>query len=198
MSYFVRVFFLLVTGIVLAACGNAAPKNPIPEPVGQFDPSTEALVLFNAFIDEGDGDRSWVKVYLQKEGTTQNQYYLYSAKGDTDQPSIHRFKPGRYVFIMLSEDILTKPQEPLPVFTFDPARHIQLTPIDVKAGDVIYAGNLLIHNLRYKQVVLGRIPSDSNIRYEIVDRTDKARTLLQRAYPDQVENLETRLIDVLP
>lgn len=198
MSHLVRVSFLIIAGLLLAACGNAAPKNPIAEPVGAFNPSVEALVLFNAFIDEGAGERNWVKVYLQKEGTTQNQYYLYSAKGDTEQPSIHRFKPGRYIFIMVSEDILTKPQEPLPIFTFDPERHIQLTPIDVKAGDVIYAGNLLVHNLRYKQVILGRIPSDSGIRFEIVDRTDKARNLLQRAYPDQAEALETRLVQVLP
>ena len=196
-SSFVRVCILLTASFFLIACGSSAPRNPIPSPVGQFNQANEALVLFSAYIDDGDGDRDMVKVYWQKEGTTQNQYNLYSTKGDTDRPFTHRLQPGRYVFIMISADILAQPQEPLPIFTFDPARHIQLTPIDVKAGDVIYVGNLLVRNLCCGQTLLGRIPARSDVSLSIVDRTDKAREALQKFYPAQVDSLETRLIEVL-
>ncbi|PCJ70222.1 MAG: hypothetical protein COA62_06345 [Rhodobiaceae bacterium] len=196
-SWFVRVFVLLTMSSFLAACGSSAPKNPIPSSVGQFNAANEALVLFNAYIDDGDGDRDMVKVYWQKEGTPQNQYNLYSTKVDTDRPFTHRLQPGRYVFIMISADILARPQEPLPIFTFDPARHIQLTPIDVKAGDVIYVGNLLVRNLCCGKTLLGRIPASSNVSLSIVDRSDKAREALRQYYPAQVDSLETRLIEVL-
>ena len=200
MKSLARISVSLIAALLLVSCGgSSAPKNQIATPSGAINLSNEAIVLFNAFGTDGGDDRDMIKVFLQKEGTVENDYYIYSPKsGGGHVPSIHRLKPGRYVFLLMSDDILLKLQEPLPIFTFDPARDIPLTPIEVKAGDVIYAGNLLVEGLTRSPVRSRSDGLSRGVNFEILDRSDLARQALEKYRPELAPKMQTRLIEVLP
>lgn len=175
----------------LAACGSSAPKHPIKEPTGQIDPTREAVILMSAFAKDG-ADLDLVKIYLQNESSTANHYYIFSEKA-ADKEFFVRLPPGRYKFIIVSRDILAQPREPLPVKPYDPATGIPLSPLDVKAGDVIHAGRILVSGLG-GSAVTGR---NDKVKYEIIDRTPAAKSALEQHAPDLVSKLETKLIQVV-
>lgn len=140
-----------------------------------------------------DGTYDMVKFYLQREDSTQNQYYLFSDK-NTDIEFVQRMKPGRYKFIIFTDELLVQPREPLAVTPFDPQKGIPLTPIEVKAGSVTHIGRILISGID-GGTVASRAPG---VSYQVIDRTDAAKASLQKRYPDLVPKLETKLIEVLP
>ncbi|MDO8290053.1 MAG: hypothetical protein Q7T44_12620 [Parvibaculum sp.] len=193
---FLNSVFLTITLLGLTACGGGGhqgPANPIPQMTGAFDPSKEALVFFKAVEGEDAEDASLLKIYIQKEGTSQIQEYI-CADPENNAPIAERLAPGRYLIVVVSGNILATVTEPVPVVTFDPAKGLPLTPIDVKAGDVLYVGNIFVDGIN-NNAARGRA---DGITYKVEDHSDLAKQAVTTYYPDQASKLQTKLIKVLP
>tara|TARA_R110000824_G_scaffold118960_18_gene272562 strand:- start:94064 stop:94648 length:585 start_codon:yes stop_codon:yes gene_type:complete len=187
-----RILFAAML-VGLSACGGGGPPaNPIPTASGKIDLSKEALVYFKVNKDYGSGKLGFIKFYIQKEGTSQIRDYICGK--DNRIPIAERLAPGRYVFVLMSGNIIATPVEPVPVVTYDPSKGIPLTPIDVKAGDVLYLGNVLVSGIG-KKTAIGRADS---VVYTVEDHSDLAKKSVAEYYPELASRLQTRLIKVLP
>lgn len=161
-------YLLLIAMIALAGC---APKNMI-RMGDDINPSMEGAVVFKIYGEKGSGgyeSSDMLQVFLRKEDS---QDFTFTTSSDEGY-SITRLPPGAWYFSALVANHIALPKGPFASNKYSDSNPLPLTKFTVKAGEVVYVGDLIASTIKRNQSIDGRTVG---VTYRVVDNEKEAQS----------------------
>lgn len=158
---------LLIAMFIVAGC---APKNLV-RMGDEINPALEGAVVFKMYGETGYGSYEpgdMLQVFIRREDS---QDFRFTTSSNEDY-SVTRLPPGTWYFSALVANHIAMPRGPFPSNKYSESNPLPLTKFTVKAGEVIYLGDILLSKIRRNQSISGRTRS---LSYRIVDNEKGAQ-----------------------
>jgi hypothetical protein len=158
---------LLITMFIVAGC---APKNLV-RMGDEINPTLEGAIVFKMYGERGYGryePEDMLQVFLRKEDS---QQFKFTTSSNEDY-SVTRLPPGTWYFSAAVANHIAMPRGPFQSNKYSESDPLPLTKFTVKAGEVIYVGDILLSKIRRNQSINGRT---GGLSYRIVDNEKAAQ-----------------------
>lgn len=180
---------------VLAAC--ATPSTNLIRSSEKGPAAHEGIVVLKLAgtgpgIMFGLGPKGWGLNTAMREEGSQRHFYFYGS--ETRQVAFH-VPAGTYSFVHFSPRRFMPVREPLLDLPYSPTQSIPVRPITVRAGEVVYLGDLLVHGIGFEDVVAANRPG---VAYSLTLDEGGARERLEKDYPGSSARMVTRPFEIEP
>lgn len=193
MNIALKPMLALLMFVTVAACSGPSP-NMIRISEEMIEQNETAVVVLRVngrgpgLFGTGETDRSLFTAL--RAVNSQQHFYMWDKYHDVQ---IRHVKPGRYQFHSFTYGDMTMVAEPLTEMEYDPNVHVPVRPFEVKAGEVVYLGTLVVNGVYHERPIYA---GDEKASYRVESNEQEARAALEDKMPGMAAKMETRLLVV--
>lgn len=188
---------IMILGVFAALAACATPSANVIRPSEKGPAANEGIVVLKLAgtgpgIMFGLGPKGWGLHSAMREEGSQRHFYFYGS--ETKQVAFH-VPAGTYSFVHFSPRRFMPVREPLLDLPYSATQSIPVRPITIRAGEVVYLGDLLVHGIGFEDVVAAH---RAGVTYSLALNEAAARERLEQDYPGSSALMVTRPFEVEP